>query len=121
MNALLVCASTCTADNSSFMAPEQFAGKPVIGRDAVEKVRYPTSCLRHLCDCSSLLSPHLQSYVYSLGMTMFAAMQFGLENDQVITTTCNSLASDVMCCTSPPSSPPSPPSFPPFFTDSLSE
>ena len=29
------------------MAPEQFAGKPVIGRDAVEKVRYSESCLRH--------------------------------------------------------------------------
>lgn len=105
------------------MAPEQFAGKPVIGRDAVEKVRYPESCLRHLCDCSSLppspLSPHLQSYVYSLGMTMFAAMQYGLENDQVITTTWNSLASHMMCCTSPPSSPL--PSLPSSQTPSVSE
>ena len=40
-----------------------------------------------MCD-----SPHLQSYVYSLGMTMFAAMQYGLEDDQVISITCNCLA-----------------------------
>jgi len=75
---------TFSADDSIFMAPELVADRAsVTGRNAVEKVisKLYTCCKQLLLILMS--SYPMQSYVYSLGMTMFAAMQNGLEDGQV--------------------------------------
>jgi len=71
-------------DDSIFMAPELVADRAsVTGRNAVEKV-IPKMCMCFKQLLLILMSSYpMQSYVYSLGMTMFAAMQNGLEDGQV--------------------------------------
>ena len=71
------------ADHSSFTAPELFAGdrSASSSEDTVEKVHTQSdSGSLHTCVCLT----STQSYVYSLGMTVYHAMQNGLEDGQVL-------------------------------------